>query len=272
MRTFVIADAHGHPEVIRAALDHGCFEPGRDRFVFGGDFLDRGSDAQGCLDLIERFATEVIIGNHDLAVLLGRFIWPQEIDSPRFRPLLVERVLHRDPPEAWKAVTAVDGVLVSHAGVSARYERAFRETCNGEPTLFAERMNEDFREAVRRQLDDPVDDPGAGMAGPADWEADPAYDWDRDATARAILGDYGPFWFRPPPFTHARPLGGVVQIAGHSPAVPELAKEGFYMIDPVVWVAEAGEPLRFRYAVVEDGAVAVHEGDVPILAGGEHLA
>jgi hypothetical protein len=245
MRTFVIADAHGHPETIRAALEDGDFEPDRDRLVFAGDFLDRGSDPQGCVDLIEKYAGEVLIGNHDLAVLLDIPVWPQEPDSPRYRPLLIDKVLNNDPAHAWRAVTAVQGVLVSHAGISARYERLFRETCHGQPGMFADQVNEEFREAVRRWLD--------------------SGEKERDAHAhfRGLFGDYGPFWFRPPPFSHARPLAGVTQVSGHSPAVDDLAKDGFYMIDPSVWLADLGEPLRFRYAVIEEGRVRVEEGEIP---------
>jgi hypothetical protein len=266
MRTFVIADAHGHPEVIRKALDHGGFEPGRDGFVFGGDFLDRGPDAQGCLDLINQYATEVLMGNHDLAVLLDSFVWPQQPESLSYRPLLIERALHRDPADSWKAVAEVEGVLVSHAGISARYERVFRATCGGETSLFAEHMNEQFRDAIRRRLelgeaaggDCGEDDPDADLDPDVDLESD------RDAAARSLLGDYGPFWFRPPPFTRARPLAGVTQIAGHSPAVPELAREGFHMIDPLAWLADGSGKVHYRYALIEDGCVRVEDGDVDL--------
>ncbi len=248
MRTFVIADAHGHPEIIQAALEHGSFSPGRDHFVFGGDFLDRGPDPQGCLDLIECHATEVIVGNHDVAVLLGMFIWPQDEGSPRYRSLLIDKVLNKDPRYAWKAATAVEGVIVSHAGISGRYERVFRETCREDPQLFAEQLNEEFRAAVRRRLGEAEEDANAGADG--------------------MFGDYGPFWFRPPPYSRARPLSGVAQVAGHSPPVKELAKDQFYMIDPAVWLTEWGEPLRFRYAVIEGGCVRVEEGTI---TGGDGL-
>jgi predicted phosphodiesterase len=120
MRTFVIADAHGYPELIKNALDHGGFEPGRDAFVFAGDLLDRGPDADGCIALVERHATEVIFGNHDVAALLGLPIDPQNPGSPAFGPFLREKVL-ADPTIAWKAATCIDGVLITHAGVSSRY-------------------------------------------------------------------------------------------------------------------------------------------------------
>ena len=52
------------------------------------------------------------------------------------------------------------------------------------------------------------------------------------------------------------------------PAMAELAKEGFYMIDPGVWLADFGEPLQFRYAVIEDGRVTVVQGDMGEASGG----
>jgi hypothetical protein len=288
VRTFVIADAHGHPEVIRAALEHGGFEPDRDRLVFGGDFVDRGSDPQGCLDLIERYATEVLIGNHDLGVLLDVPVWPQEPESPRYRPLLIDKVLHKDPVHSWKAVTAVEGVLVSHAGISERYERVFRETCHGEPALFAEHLNKEFREAVRRRVDGgheygaagPAHCSTAGAAHGGDPGRDPPGDWgtgddrgtgDYQGTGTGwdtlddpsgLFSECGPFWFRPPPYSNAQSLGGMPQIAGHSPPIEELAEDGFYMIDPTVWLEELGEPLRFRYAVIQGGRVQVEQGMV----------
>lgn len=261
MRTLVVSDAHGHPEIIRFALDHSRFEPGRDRFVFGGDFLDRGTDAQGCLDLIEQYADEVLLGNHDLAVLLDTPVWPQEPDSPGFRPLLVEKTLNQDPARAWKAVAEVEGVLVSHAGISARYGRVFRGACQRRPDIFAQRMNEDFRTAVEQWLGS-----GEGGRGLSQEQDRGLYQYVNAAAgdSAGMFGDRGPFWFRPPPFTHTRPLAGVLQVAGHTPAMAELAEDGFYMIDPGVWLVDFGEPLLFRYAVIEDGQVTVVEGEMPV--------
>ncbi len=237
-RTLVIADAHGYPEVIRAALHHAGFEPGEDRLVFAGDFLDRGPDPQGCLDLVDRYADEVLLGNHDLAVLLDTFIWPQEPQSRRFRPHLLDRVLGLEEGSAWKAATTAEGVLITHAGVSENFREVFEEICKGEVALLVEWLNQKFREAVGQSLQ------AGTLAG-----------W-----AEAILGEEGPFWFRPRPFSRSRPLPGVRQVAGHSPPLPELEEEGFYMIDPCAWALDFGEPLRFRYAAIGEGGVEVREG------------
>lgn len=124
MRTFVMSDPHGHPALIKNALDHGGFEPGRDGFVYAGDIFYRGPDPGGCIELLERCATEVLLGNHDVALVLDFLVYPSDPENRRFRPLLIDRVLDREPENAWKVATCVEGVLVTHAGVSSNCERA----------------------------------------------------------------------------------------------------------------------------------------------------
>lgn len=244
MRTLVISDAHGCPQVIQNALDHARFEPGCDGFVYAGDLLDRGPDAAGCIALVERYATEVLFGNHDVAALFGFYIYPQNRDSPSYRPLLVERALAADEAKAWKAATCVEGVLITHAGVSADYERLFLAECRSDPVLLAERLNAEFQALVRR---DPP---------PGDWYEHP------------LLDDHGPFWFRPWPLSTLMPLRGCVQVAGHTPpyssALRDLEKIGFYMIDPSSFDPFEGYCNfdRYRYALIEGGRVTVQDGTV----------
>ena len=231
MRTFVISDAHGCPEVILNAFRHGGFDPGRDAFVFAGDAVDRGPDAEGCLRLVERYATEVLLGNHDLAALFGFHVFPQNPESLSFRPLLLERALSGQ----WKAATSVEGVLVTHAGVSKDYERMFEDECASDPARLAERFNATFRALV-------------------EWR-DTLHRWYDDA----LLGDCGPFWFRPRPYSDLLPLLSCVQIAGHTVPLTRMEGTPFHMIDPTP--ADGGEdPRRYRYALVEQGTVVVRDG------------
>jgi hypothetical protein len=65
MRTFVIGDCHGYPELIINVLRdvrsrYGTLRAGSDRLVFVGDFLDRGpyEGARQCLTLIEALADD----------------------------------------------------------------------------------------------------------------------------------------------------------------------------------------------------------------------
>jgi len=235
MRTFVMSDAHGYPELIQNALDHGGFRPGEDGFVYAGDLLDRGPDSQGCIDLVERCATEVLLGNHELAVLLDFFIYPQDAESLACRPVMIDKVLNSAPGSEWKAATCVEGVLISHAGASSRFEDMFRGECHGDPVLLAEHLNQVFLAAVRAELET------------GEWEEE------------GILGEDGPLWFRPRPYSDLLPAAGVRQVVGHTPPLPELEEVGFHMVDPCAFLC-MDDSGRFRYAVIEDGQVRVEEG------------
>ena len=243
MRTFVISDAHGYPGLIRGALDHGGFDPDVDAFVYAGDLLDRGPDPAGCVGLIERYATEVLLGNHELAVLLTFPIWPQDWASVGFRPLLIDRVLNAEPDRAWKVATCVDRVVVSHAGIGPRYQRVLDDDCRTDPWLLSAHLNAEFLAAVRRELE--------------------TGEWDEGG----ILGDDGPLWWRPGLNGGSRPVAGILQVAGHTPPVPELEAVGFHMTDPCAWALTDG-PGRCRYALIEDGRVSVEEGVCEPLRGG----
>jgi hypothetical protein len=231
MRTFVVSDAHGSPEIILDALGHGGFAMGRDAFVYAGDLLDRGPRAKECVALAERYATEVLFGNHDAAALFGLPVWPQNPESRRFRGLLRRKALR----EGWKLATAVEGVLITHAGISESYNDLFADECNSDPIRFAAYLNARFRALVERRP--------------------PIRDWYDDA----LLGDDGPLWFRPAPYSSHVPLGGCPQVAGHTLPLAFMEGSSFYMIDPtsVDRVEAAG---RYRYAVIEGGAVRVEDG------------
>jgi hypothetical protein len=146
-------------------------------------------------------------------------------------------VLNADPESAWKMATCVEGVLITHAGVSSRFEDPFVEGCQGNPTLFAECLNQGLVAAVRRELENGEYDPNS------------------------ILGDSGPTWYRPGPWSDLPPLAGLLQVVGHTPPIPELEDAGFYMVDPCVFLG-LGDPGRFRYAVIENGQVRVVEGTI----------
>jgi hypothetical protein len=234
-RTFVISDAHGSPELIQNALDHGGFVPGGDSFVYAGDLLDRGPDAEHCIALVERHATEVLLGSHDVAAMLDFNVFPQNPESLDFKPLLTEKVLASDRSRAWKVATCVEGVLITHAGISQHYSEIFVEKCRSDPARLAKRLNREFRALVARE------------PRVRDW-----YDHD-------LLGDLGPFWYRPWPYSDLRPLPGCVQVAGHTPPLGHMEGTGFHMIDPTSY-DEWEDRGRYRYAVIEGGVVRVEEG------------
>lgn len=77
-RTIAIGDIHGMSDSLRALLDR--IEPqSDDRFVFLGDYFDRGPDSKGVADqlvaLAQRYECRFVMGNHCemmLGATLGR--------------------------------------------------------------------------------------------------------------------------------------------------------------------------------------------------------
>jgi len=238
--TIVLSDAHGFPELIQNAFAHSGFgqSHGPDRVVYAGDFVDRGDRPRECLELIEGAGAEVVWGNHDLAVLLDRFVYPCSGESKDFRAEFIERFRSG----AWRLATCIDGVLVTHAGVSSEYAYLWEE-CGHQPEQLAERLNDEFRTVVEYLL----------TSGGKDLHP-------------PILGNLGPLWFRPPCESQEHLLRGPAQIVGHTPTrlpgkVAELREARMYLIDPDVLGGLPPEDRRkFRYAVVEDGEVRVEAG------------
>ena len=251
MRTIVISDVHGYPELIEHALEHAGFRPGKDRFVFAGDFMDGGPGVERAFELIEERADVVLLGNHELAAMIGMEITPQDPRAFDYADRLTERMLDLEGfGERWKLTTEEQGVLVCHSAISEEFAPEFEES-GRDVAKFAERMNSEFRVALAR----------AGL--------DDGDDWDQQEAMR-FLGSDGPLWYRPLwPFQPA-PLPGVVQVVGHT--APELyaaaglavlEKQGVHLIAPDMSDAEWGEPDSFwlehayRYGVIENGAVRV---------------
>jgi hypothetical protein len=235
-RTIVIGDSHGYPWVISNALEHFGFEKGVDRFVYTGDFIDRGPDARGCFELIEQNADVVLVGNHELFVLMGELFEPHNVETLLLAPTIRARVLEATPEERWRCAVAVDGVLITHAGVNERYARAFAEECGSDVERFAEWLNTHFDESLR----------GSMIRGYADEEG--------------LLGTEGPLWNRPTSSEGSGFLPRLRQVAGHTPvsaaSSARLEKRGVFLIDANVYGAPAHD--RFRYAVIESG-----EGGAP---------
>ena len=245
MRTFVISDAHGYPELIKNALAHGGFDPLCDAFVYAGDLVDRGPDPEGCIELIERYAAEVLVGNHDVGVLLDLPIFPQESRGSGLRLFLRQKVLAAS--SAWRVATAVEGVLITHAGVSSHYDWVLQEECQGDPARLAGLLNATFVAAVEREPQ------------VREWDDHP------------ILSEDGPLWFRPRPYSYLLPLAGRAQVVGHTPPIPELEPLDFYMIDPCAFEGMA-DPGRYRYAVIQAGCVRVEEGRLGCDVAGQPLS
>jgi hypothetical protein len=124
MRTILISDVHGQPHLITNALDHAKYDIDNDRLIFVGDIIDIGFDALKCIQLLLDNKAELLWGNHDLAVPLGKSIWPQnafdweiqtEINAIQFK---------------FKCAAVQDNVLITHAGLSQRFYKVHNKRGN----------------------------------------------------------------------------------------------------------------------------------------------
>ena len=182
--------------------------------------------------LLGELGAEFLVGNHE---------WGAFIDWG-FEPLAaeVEEAVRRHIAVGdWPLAAEADGVLITHAGISATWAGLYAAVARGEVARFVRALNAGFRGAVEL---------GALAAG-------------------GVVADDGPLWWRP----HGRDgvgLPGVVQVCGHTPRqimrawVPDesLGAHGLHLVDPWVrgWEKRGfGPPTPVRYAVIEDGAVRV---------------
>ena len=158
-RVIVVSDPHGHPELIQNALDDAGFDVARDGLICAGDLVDGDlgpREAREELDLLKRNQAQILWGNHDVAVLLDyRIDYQREWSRPDFTEAF-RAVFAGDGPLRWRYAVRVQGVFVTHAGISTDYLNDFlyadRNKRVDDPDGFVERLNAMFEQAVRRQL------------------------------------------------------------------------------------------------------------------------
>jgi hypothetical protein len=237
MRTIVIADAHGQPELVERPLRHAGYDKKNDRLVFAGDFLDIGDRPAETLALLQNNDAQMLWGNHEYAVLTETLITPQDARSWEYADLLHETFESR----AWPLAVCVDEVIITHAGVCELFADDFA-ACDRDPDALVEMLNQRFYQQAAYDL---------------------AYGYSFQGS---ITGEHGPLWYRP---NSIAPLE-VEQVAGHTPPGDICAGPRFHLIDPFEHSSQGPAQVEdcYRYAVIEDGAVTVVdsrrgiEGDV----------
>ena len=232
MRTIVFSDVHGEPDIIHGVVEHSGYVAGEDRLIFAGDAIDIGRDSAGCLKLFDELGAEFLVGNHEW----GAFIdWGFEPLAPEVDAAVTKHISDGD----WPLAAQADGVLITHAGVSAEWADVFDEVAEGDVARFVDALNLGFRGAVE-----------LGMFA-----------------AQGVIGDDGPLWWRPP-CRDGVGLPGVAQVCGHTPReimdewepAEPLGTAGLYLVDPWVrgWEKRGfAAPTPVRYAVIEGGGVRV---------------
>jgi hypothetical protein len=240
--TLVVSDVHAFPEFLENALRRSGFRAGIDRLVFAGDLLDRGGQPGVCLERLDELQAEMLIGDHDHATMLGYFIGEQSPASRDYRQAL----LRRFSSGALSLVTDVNGVLISHAGLSRVFAADFA-TVGRDPARLARLIDEEFRRDLASQL-------SQGMTQPEP----------------RTLDGHSPLWLRvdDSDVGPKRLLDGIEQIAGHTtPSVfrhwteADFRVAGLHLIDPGSYgLGSRDHPRHFRYGVIRGGTVSVEAG------------
>lgn len=235
-RTIVVSDLHGDNALLERVLEHASFA-GDDRLVVAGDMIDVGCD--DVVSAVSGLGATVLVGNHEVAAAMGLRISPQDPRSLERGPEFAELMTSG----RWSLATAVDGWLVTHAGVSVALEHVIA-LHDRDPHRIATALNELFVAEVQRAMQNPPVTPD-------------------DLDSYQLLGsEAGPLWFRP--FDLTRVPRGLRQIVGHTPPellskaqLRELDTHGWRLIEPG---HRAGQQAAVRYAVIEDGEAHVVEG------------
>lgn len=106
MRTLIVGDVHGCIRELDLLLAKVCYTPG-DRLIFLGDLINKGPASLAVLQRVKELGAEVILGNHELALLL-------EIEQgakPKFPREYIEWM------RSWPSYIDTKDFLVVHGGL-----------------------------------------------------------------------------------------------------------------------------------------------------------
>jgi hypothetical protein len=227
-RTVVCSDIHDRAEVLDAIVDHSGLARGTDRLIIAGD-LPEFDDIDGeVYRLAVSLGAEILLGNHEAWFL-------HDVWDPAQSLTLMRGVLDGH----WKLAESIDGVLITHAGVTHAFAEKY-----GVERYSAEAL----AKWLNRQLLHLAQLRSVGI-----WPDGESF----------LESSEGPVWYRPS--NGVRPLAGITQVAGHTvpgeylpwSRVAELEEAGYFMIDPGVRYTQNLDRVHARYAVIESGAVLI---------------
>ena len=189
--------------------------------------------------LAEQLGATVLAGNHEVSAAIGLRISPQNPETLARGPEFASRFASGE----WPLAVAVDGWLVTHAGVSVALDDIVM-MAGHDVGVLAENLNELFRDEMS----------SAVQRVPITWDSLTSF--------RLIGGEMGPLWFRPTSLHHVP--GGLRQVVGHTP--PEmlspahrsaLESRGWRLVEPG---RRGDRGAGFRYALIEEGEARVISG------------
>ena len=236
-RTIVVSDLHGDSALLTRALEHAQFRAGEDQIVIAGDLVDVGSD--DTIGLAEELGATILAGNHEVSGAIGLRIAPQNPETLAMGPELADRLSSSE----WPLALAVDGWLLTHAGVSVALDDIVM-SAGGDVRALADALNDLFRAEIASAVERmPIT-------------------WDSLTSFRLIGGEMGPLWFRPTSLHHVP--SGLHQVVGHTPPemlspahLAALESRGWRLVEPG---RRGDRGAGFRYAIIEDGDAHVVSG------------
>lgn len=207
-----VGDVHGELEALREILRHAGLLGDEDQWTGGnavlvqtGDVIDRGPKSKECYRLLASLQSRApaaggkvvrLLGNHELALLQGRFCYADFQGADDFRRLLVRDVLAGNVQAAF----AGQGYLFTHAGVRIEIiERllAGEARTTGQAEVLADKINGILMDAVTSgSYRDSIFDVGHSRGG------------------RHAVG--GIFWEDASEIRPSARSGGILQVFGHS--------------------------------------------------------
>lgn len=114
---FVVGDVHGCADELAALLDRARFDPARHHLVLVGDVFAKGPDPAGVFRTVDSVGGEMVLGNHDVALLARRGGLARRPAGDRASDPhgWCAQVLMEEAPSAWGLLEAAPLVLASGA-------------------------------------------------------------------------------------------------------------------------------------------------------------
>ena len=69
MRTIFVGDVHGCAAEFAAVLEEVKYKPKKDRLLLAGDAFSRGPQPRQVWDMIQQYAVQMVLGNHEDSLL-----------------------------------------------------------------------------------------------------------------------------------------------------------------------------------------------------------
>lgn len=132
MKTIIIGDVHGCLRELQDLLVKADYEAGLDRLIFVGDIINKGPDTLGVLNLVKNLNAEMVLGNHECA-LISRMIHQRINPRSSIERLVTEmgeqNALHwAQWLQQFPYYIEEDDFIVIHAGLQPSVELAEQNT------------------------------------------------------------------------------------------------------------------------------------------------